>query len=432
MKVAFFIVQLISVIMEMLIVGFVIKSISPSRFSKIKEICAYLAVFCVRSIIISFVRIPTLEMLLSFFTVFILSCFYKIAYAKKLIIAVLMTLIFVLTEMLVGFIVSSFTKASIEETRNSINFFVECTLGSKLIVFLLAQGFKMFLTKDSAKLSKGMYASLILLPLSTCLIVFATSEVMYNNNNLTLTILMIIGIISILVANYILMFVAEKNIQQVITETKNEIFTQELIQQTKYYEDLIQKYKIDNKKLHDIDKHFLVLQSMIDYELYNKASEQIIKVEKIINDAKSIGFTGIISIDAIINNTISKIKDTNIQFRKHIFIESLSDNFEMDFCLLLGNLLDNAVEECQRLEKTYDKVLFVDCEVKQIDNYLNILVENSTTNLKINEQTSKRDEFQHGYGRQIIQEIVEKYNGNIKTEKINEIYTTMIILEVTR
>lgn len=429
MKVALVFVNILSVILECFILDLVFKTISNGGISSKLKLGIYAIVIVSRAIIISFVVNTFVMMGVSIISTLGLSLMYKTTWSKRFIGGVLLIFAFILSEMLVGYIMPLIHKISIKDTQDNIFYYITCSLDSKILVLLLAQIFKQVLTKDTTKLSKGVYASLILLPLSTLLIILVTTELMYKNNNIYFAILMIVAIICMLAVNIILIYFAERNIKQVMAEAKSQIYAEKFSQQAKYYEELIAKYRVDNKKLHDIDNMILVLRSMIGNHQSN-AVDELKKVDDIIKESKGIGFTGIASLDAILNNTLDRIKDADILFNKHIFIQELDDIVEMDFCILLGNLLDNAVEECLKLKGEKRKSAFINCEVKQIDNYINILVENTKTTVDIVDKTSKSDKFRHGYGTDIVQEIAYKYNGNVNTEKEIAKYSVMVLLEL--
>lgn len=429
MKVALVFVNILGVILECFILDLVFKTISNGGISTKLKIGIYTVVIISRAILISFVVNTYVMIGVSIISTFGLSLMYKTTWSKRFIGGVSLIFAFILSEMLVGYIMSLIHKISIKDTQDNIFYYITCSLDSKIIVLLLAQIFKQVLTKDTTKLSKGVYASLILLPLSTLLIILVTTELMYKNNNIYFAILMIVAIICMLAVNIILIYFAERNIKQVMAEAKNQIYAEKFSQQAKYYDGLIAKYRVDNKKLHDIDNRILVLRSMIGSH-ESHAEDELKKVDDIIKESKGIGFTGIASLDAILNNALDRIKDTNILFNKHIFIQQLDDIIEMDFCILLGNLLDNAVDECLRLDGVERENAFINCEVKQIDNYINILVENTRATIDIVDKTSKSDKFRHGYGTDIVQEIAYKYNGNVNIEKEIAKYSVMVLLEL--
>ncbi|NLL79374.1 MAG: GHKL domain-containing protein [Clostridiales bacterium] len=93
--------------------------------------------------------------------------------------------------------------------------------------------------------------------------------------------------------------------------------------------------------------------------------------------------------------------------------------------ILLGNILDNAIEACQKAEEKY---LHLIMETKGCNLF--ILLENSKSRSKKGGigKTSKENKKGHGYGMISVRNIVEKYNGVLRTEDRGEKYITEMIL----
>ena len=123
MNVVFVIVKILSVIMELFIVDFVFRSLRENRLDKIKRFLIYGTFIIVRSVAICFINFTIINLLISFTNCFLISLFYKIKWFKRVLVTIAMTLGFVLTEMLVGLIVSSLTSASIVEIQSNVVFF---------------------------------------------------------------------------------------------------------------------------------------------------------------------------------------------------------------------------------------------------------------------------------------------------------------------
>ena len=92
---------------------------------------------------------------------------------------------------------------------------------------------------------------------------------------------------------------------------------------------------------------------------------------------------------------------------------SLPENLpidDVDFCSMLSNLLENAIEACERIT---DKP-FIRCNVEKIKSQLIIEVENSSDgNYKKNGDVfeSVKEKGTHGIGLRHTQSIIEKYEG---------------------
>ena len=83
---------------------------------------------------------------------------------------------------------------------------------------------------------------------------------------------------------------------------------------------------------------------------------------------------------------------------------------ELDICILLSNLLDNAIEASMLVESPK-----IELSITNNGNYLCILVRNRIENSVLNEnsnlRTTKKDTAAHGFGIYSISQIVEKYDG---------------------
>lgn len=88
---------------------------------------------------------------------------------------------------------------------------------------------------------------------------------------------------------------------------------------------------------------------------------------------------------------------------------------ETDICILLGNILDNAIEACEQLssEKT------IELKMRCINGMLYISCKNPTEQNEVSLLTQKPDKEQHGFGTVSINKIANKYGGyaNFKIEE---------------
>ncbi len=80
-------------------------------------------------------------------------------------------------------------------------------------------------------------------------------------------------------------------------------------------------------------------------------------------------------------------------------------------CSLLGNIFDNAIEACRKVDEASE--IYVD--IHQRKGYINIIVKNTIQSpiLKDNPElrTTKRQKDIHGYGIKAVKDIVERHNG---------------------
>ena len=162
---------------------------------------------------------------------------------------------------------------------------------------------------------------------------------------------------------------------------------------------------------HDMKNHLQCISSLLDDKEYEKAESYVADIikNKLDFEFKQIN-TGNRVVDAISNAKLTQCKNENILTTVNAgSIETSID--DVDMCSLLGNIFDNAIEACRKVEKN-KKVHF---EINQKKGYINIIMKNSIQNSVIENnpklQTTKKHRDIHGYGIKSVKGIVEKYNG---------------------
>lgn len=130
--------------------------------------------------------------------------------------------------------------------------------------------------------------------------------------------------------------------------------------------------------------------------------------------ATDISHSGNIVIDSLISYWFMTAKQENIEFSVDICVPMILPFKGADICLILGNLLENAVEAAQKVEgKRYIKT-----KIKYDKNNLLVFVSNSYkgTLMKTKDnrlRTTKSDVENHGVGLPSVYRAVTKYHGTV-------------------
>lgn len=133
-------------------------------------------------------------------------------------------------------------------------------------------------------------------------------------------------------------------------------------------------------------------------------------------------------LNSLLNEKISWAKTLGIDIK--ICIDDLEDPFvaDVDVCVLLSNLLDNAVEAAGKVSGKRSIV----ASLKEFSWGNMVQVENSYTEPSKETidrpQTTKKNKREHGIGLQNVESVVEKYRGTIKYERREESFCVTIML----
>ena len=144
-------------------------------------------------------------------------------------------------------------------------------------------------------------------------------------------------------------------------------------------------------------------------------------IHKFADDAGQLPFvtyTANTLVNSILSEFSEKAKRCKVKVDYSIIIGSQLNMEDIDLCRMLTNILENAVEGCQKVSEE-QRIIRLNLHSK--GNFLFIKCENSCNedNLRITNgkyKSSKKNSDKHGYGLKIINGIAEKYNGILNVQ----------------
>lgn len=206
-----------------------------------------------------------------------------------------------------------------------------------------------------------------------------------------------------------------------------------LREQMKIYENQ-QRVNIDTEKRirgikHDMKHHCIEISDLAKKGKNQDIINYIGEITDYVIDERIVQ-TGVDSVDGIMNYKIAEAIHRNIPINTHITIpdDLIISTFDMN--IILGNLMDNAIEASERIENPSIKI-----DITYKMNCLFIKIVNNCCikqKAEMNSHTSKKDKINHGYGLVNVRNAVEKYHGNMNISYEGNTYNTEVILFLTR
>ena len=179
---------------------------------------------------------------------------------------------------------------------------------------------------------------------------------------------------------------------------------------------------------HDITTHFQLLYEMLKYGCNDKAEQYIRDLNVINTETAEWINTGNMALDAVFNAKISYAKSMNIDVVVDITVPSDLKIEAVDTAVLFGNLMDNAIESCEKVTESNKKIIVY---ISYKKNHIICRMENSVNkNLYAGKPllASLKAEGLHGIGIYNIDSVVEKYNGIIKRSCEDNIFINELSL----
>ena len=173
---------------------------------------------------------------------------------------------------------------------------------------------------------------------------------------------------------------------------------------------------------HDYHNHIQTLKAHLALEQYVTIGDYLNELDTDLVSVDTVIKTGNIMLDAILNSKISLAVSKKIKIDATAAVPESLRISDTDLCVIIGNLLDNAMEACLKL--TDNRVIRVYIDV--FNEYLYISVTNTMSGNLKSYQSSKGEN--HGFGLMRIDKITKKYGGHVNRQNEEGVFATEVML----
>lgn len=228
----------------------------------------------------------------------------------------------------------------------------------------------------------------------------------------------IIGCIVIIVALVIKVFLPRMIIRE-LEEYENELVARQ-------FEEINNTYHEMRGWRHDYRNHMQVLKSYIDREQWEECSRYILEMDQDLSSVDHVIKTGNVMADAIVNSKVSLARTRKISLDVTAKIPEHLPVSDVEFCVLFGNLMDNAIEACEKIGETEDRFIRIYIGMFRKQFYI------SVTNATNQKQRMGKYYFLkgegHGFGLYRIDRIIKRKQGYLNRKDEPGVFATEIML----
>ena len=199
-------------------------------------------------------------------------------------------------------------------------------------------------------------------------------------------------------------------------------FENELMQ--KYYDEVENMYTKMRGWRHDYRHHIQTMKVHAANGEYEEIAKYLDMLDDDLTNVETVIKTGNRMADAILNSKLSLAAERQIQVKAEAKIPVSLTVSELDLCIILSNLLDNAIDACMELP-VEDRLIRIYMEMK--GNYLYLALTNTAGGEKKQHFRSTKGDG-HGLGLKRIDAIIKKYDGYITRASEDEAFSTEVLL----
>ena len=202
-----------------------------------------------------------------------------------------------------------------------------------------------------------------------------------------------------------------------LIEMKNNMLQKSL-------DDTERSFELWRQSVHDYKNNIISLTQLAEVGDVEKIKAYLEKENELINAKMFYIKTGNSIVDAVVNTKQKIAEQKGILYSVNTVIPEKCKINGMDLAKLLGNLIDNAIEACEKEKNGY-----IDINIRQNKKFLMIVIKNKFIGkLMQNMQTTKENKNFHGIGLKSVKSIVSKYNGEISFDRDKEEFCVTILL----
>lgn len=231
------------------------------------------------------------------------------------------------------------------------------------------------------------------------------------------------GILGMLFINVVICFYVESI--RTLYENKRQIALaeQQLTIQQSYYEQVSKSQEETRALWHDIKKYLSAMQTLVSEKDQVSASTCMLQAEASFKRVHSVVDVGNQIINGILEYGLTKAESADIKLNIDIWVNKSVSISPVDLYVIIGNTLDNAIEECSTHEDHSSKV--IDLILKQKNRMLYYEIRNPI----LSPPKIKPGKI-HGYGLKNVKNCVEKYHGIMTCDIIDNFYIVTIQLNM--
>lgn len=200
-------------------------------------------------------------------------------------------------------------------------------------------------------------------------------------------------------------------------------------QMQRHYEEVKSIYTTMRGWRHDYHNHIQTMKAHIALDQFDQLEGYLDELDNDLEKVDTQIKTGNIMADAIINSKAALAENNKIKLNVKANVDKKIIVTDIDLCVIIGNLMDNAIDACLLIDDEDER--FIRVYIGKLKEQMYISVSNATCEMKRNNTSifvSKKGGMMHGHGLKRVDAAVKKYEGYLNRQNEPGVFVTEILL----
>lgn len=202
----------------------------------------------------------------------------------------------------------------------------------------------------------------------------------------------------------------------------------------KHCEEVQNMYRQTRGWRHDYHNHIQTMKAHLAMGKLKELEAYLNELDTDLTTVDTVIKTGNVMVDAILNSKISVAAAKGIAVNaKAIVPKELNASIsEVDICLIIGNLMDNATEACLKIKDAEKRFIRVYIDILKGQLYIYIMNAVGERLKKTDGiYASTKNRANHGFGLMRIDKVVDRYHGYLERQDEEGVFATEIMLPLS-
>lgn len=388
------------------------------------EIFSYICYWGAITLIHQFLYVPMALMISNLFLILLITLNYRATLKVRLLSTLLIYLVLMCIEMIIVLLGGYINFPLMKESQFSSVFGIILIRCISFIMVLILSGFRNI--KRGMNIPIAYWISTFLLPFSSIMIIVLLldqSKLGSVSLFLCISLLLLFNIITFYLYDEIVINLDDKT--QALLESQQNQYYKKQIEVMKSSMDAIRIFR------HDLKNQLSTMRIMAQNGNMNVLIEHIDTLIGINDLTRKYVDSGNINFDSILNFKIFEAEQAEIKCKLSLNIPEQLNLSSVEVCSILGNLMDNAINATKKLEVEKRQISI---NIKYDKKRLIIVISNTYDGKLLYKdghiKSTHKNKSEHGIGLISVKNTVEKHEGIIEIESIEESFKVLIILPI--
>lgn len=197
----------------------------------------------------------------------------------------------------------------------------------------------------------------------------------------------------------------------------------------KHCEEVENMYRQIRGWRHDYHNHIQTMKAHLALHNLDELEAYLDELDVDLTTVDTVIKTGNVMIDAILNSKISLAQSKNIVVNAKAIVPKELNLSEVDLSLIIGNLLDNAIEACDKVTNPDERFIRVYIDILKGQLYIYVMNSMQGTPKRVGDvYLSTKAGNNHGLGLIRIDKVVERCHGYLERQNEEGVFVTEVML----